>query len=58
MPEQPSAIIERDGEWFIASSPDVPRANGQGRTAEECIKSLRLAIGLIHEDREDTPSRS
>ena len=46
-----SAIIERDGEWFIAYCPEVPGANGQGRTKEECLKSLSDAITLILEDR-------
>ena len=25
-----TAVIERDGEWFIAYSPEIPGANGQG----------------------------
>lgn len=48
------AIIEQDGEWFIAYSPEVPGANGQGRTADEAKRSLADAIVLILEDlRED-----
>jgi predicted RNase H-like HicB family nuclease len=60
MPEQPSAIIERDGDWFIASSPEATGANGQGRTRAECIESLRPAIELILEDRRqrEQPFRS
>jgi predicted RNase H-like HicB family nuclease len=46
-----TAIIERDGEWFIAYSPEVPGANGQGRTADEAKRSLGEAIALILEDR-------
>ena len=46
-----TAIIERDGEWFVAYSPEVPGANGQGKTREECLKSLSEAIDLILEDR-------
>ena len=46
-----SAIIERDGEWFIAYCPEVPGANGQGKSEEECLKSLADAIELILEDR-------
>jgi predicted RNase H-like HicB family nuclease len=58
MPEQPNTIVERDGEWFIATSHDVPGANGQDRTREECMESLRLAIELIHEDcRQDALAR-
>ncbi|HUF09988.1 MAG TPA: type II toxin-antitoxin system HicB family antitoxin [Rhodothermales bacterium] len=46
-----TAIIEKDGEWFIAYSPEVPGANGQGRSKEEALGSLRDAIALILEDR-------
>ena len=48
-----TAIIERDGEWFIAYSPEVPGANGQGRTKEEARQSLAEAIQLILEDRRE-----
>lgn len=46
-----TAIIERDGDWFIAYSPEAPGANGQGRTMEEARASLAEAIELILEDR-------
>jgi len=46
-----TAIIERDGEWYIAYCAEIPGANGQGRTREECLESLREAIELILEDR-------
>ncbi len=36
-----SAIVEQDGEWFIAHSPGIPEANGQGHTIEEARQSLR-----------------
>lgn len=45
------AIIERDGEWFIAYSPEIPGANGQGKTAEEARDDLGEAVALILEDR-------
>jgi len=45
-----TAIVEQDGEWFIAYCPEVPGANRQGRTREECRESLRQAISLILED--------
>ena len=44
------AIIERDEDWFIAYCPEIPGANGQGRTIEECKRSLAEAIALILED--------
>ena len=51
MCDELDAIIEREGEWFIASAPATPGANGQGRTEEEAMQSLRAAVDLILEDR-------
>ena len=47
------AIVEKDGKWFIAYTPEVPGANGQGLTKEECLKSLADAIKLILKDRRE-----
>jgi predicted RNase H-like HicB family nuclease len=48
-----TAIIEQDEGWHIAYSPEVPGANGQGRTKNEAMKSLRDAIELILLDRRE-----
>ena len=48
-----TAVIERDGEWFVGWSPEIPGANGQGYTIEECRQSLSEAIQLILEDRRE-----
>jgi predicted RNase H-like HicB family nuclease len=48
-----TAVIERDGEWFVAWSPEIPGANGQGHSLEECRESLSAAIQLILEDRRE-----
>ena len=48
-----TAVVERDEEWFIAYSPEVPGANGQGRTKDEALKSLASAIELILQDRRE-----
>ena len=48
-----TAVIERDGEWFVAWSPEIPGANGQGHTIEECRQSLTAAIQLILDDRRE-----
>ena len=48
-----TAIIERDGEWFIAYCPEIHGANGQGRTKEECLQSLSDAISLILKERRE-----
>jgi predicted RNase H-like HicB family nuclease len=41
------AVVQRDGKWFIAFCPEVPEANGQGKTREECLQSLAAAIELV-----------
>jgi predicted RNase H-like HicB family nuclease len=46
-----TAIFERDGRWYIAYCPEIPGANGQGKTKEEARTSLADAIALILEDR-------
>lgn len=48
-----TAVVERDEEWFVAYCPEVPGANGQGRTKEEALQSLSQAISLILEDRRE-----
>ena len=48
-----TAVIERDDEWFISYSPEVPGANGQGHSKQECLQSLADAIALILEDRRE-----
>ena len=48
-----TAIVEQDEGWFIAYSPEIPGANGQGRTKEEAIVSLKEAIALILLDRRE-----
>ena len=46
-----TSVIEQDGEWFIGYCPEIPGANGQGRSVEECRANLSEAIALILEDR-------
>ncbi len=49
-----TAIIEtapEGGYWAIC--PEVPGANGQGKTINEAKDNLRQAIELILEDRRD-----
>ena len=52
-----TAIIEKDGDWYIAYCPEIPGANGQGKTKDEAIKSLSGAIDLILEDRREDALR-
>src|SRR3989442_12365314 len=46
-----TALVERDGPWYIAYCPEIPGANGQGKTKAAALKSLASAINLILEDR-------
>ena len=53
-----TAVIERDGDWFIAYSPELPGANGQGHNKEEAKANLSEAIALILEDRREDGLRA
>ena len=51
-----TAVIEKapeGGYWAIC--PEIPAANGQGKTIEETKKSLQEAIELILDDRKNSP---
>jgi len=51
MRHQFTAILERDEKWWVGYCPEVPGANGQGLTREECLQNLGEAVMLILEDR-------
>lgn len=57
MPNTDTAIFERDGDWYVEYCPEVPGANGQGRTKDEARSSLASAIGLILIDRREDALR-
>jgi predicted RNase H-like HicB family nuclease len=48
-----TAVIEKDGAWFIAYAPEVPGANGQGKTKDEAVESLADAIKMILDERRE-----
>ncbi len=48
-----TAVFERDGDWYVACCPEIPGANGQGKTKEKARQNLADAIALILEDRRD-----
>ena len=52
-----TSLIEQDGEWFVGSCPEVPEANGQGRTVDECKQNLSEAIALILFDKREDALR-
>jgi len=51
MHDEFTTVIERDGDWYIARCPEVPGANGQGRTKNEAKQSLTEAVALVLEDQ-------
>jgi predicted RNase H-like HicB family nuclease len=53
-----TALIERDGDWLVAYCPEVPGANGQGRTMQEAAANLREAVVLILDAKSRGPSKS
>ena len=53
-----NAVIEHDDEWIITYCPEIPGANGQGKTKDEALASLWDAISLILEDRREDGLRA
>lgn len=53
-----TAIVEKDEDWYIAYCAELPGANGQGKTKEECLDSLAKAIELILDDQRQASLRS
>ncbi len=48
-----TGVFEKEGDWYIGYCPEVPGANGQGKTIDECRESLVEAIRFILEDRRE-----
>ena len=46
-----TAVVEHDDECYVAYCPEIPGANGQGKSRDEALLSLRDAVALILEDR-------
>ena len=40
-----TAILRRDGDWWIGWIEEVPGVNSQGATREELVENLRSALG-------------
>jgi len=53
-----TAIVEQDGPWYVAYCAEVPGANGQGKSREECLANLREAILLILDYRREESVRA
>lgn len=47
MQAQVTAIVQRDGDWWIGWIEEIPGANAQERTKEQLLVSLREAANDI-----------
>ena len=39
-----TAVVQREGKWWIGWIEEIPGVNGQGRTRRELMASLRSAL--------------
>jgi predicted RNase H-like HicB family nuclease len=49
-----TAIIKRDGDWWIGWVEEVPGVNAQERTREELLASLRMVLTEAESSEEQT----
>lgn len=52
-----TAVYEKDDGWYIGYCLEIPGANGQGKTKQECEGNLAEAIELILLDRREDAMR-
>jgi len=52
MKRQLTAVIEREGDWYVALCPELDIAS-QGKTVEEARENLREALELFFETASD-----
>ena len=49
-----TAVIKRDGEWWIGWIEEIPGVNSQGATREELLGNLQSALReMLESNRED-----
>ena len=54
MANQYTAVVQRDGEWWIGWVEEIPGVNTQGKTREELMTNLESALAEVIElNRED-----
>jgi predicted RNase H-like HicB family nuclease len=44
MPNEYTAVVQRDGDWRIGWIEEVPGVNTQGKTRDELMENLRSAL--------------
>jgi predicted RNase H-like HicB family nuclease len=50
MKREYTAVIQKDGRWYIGWIEEVPGVNSQGRTLSELRRNLKEALQLIIEE--------
>lgn len=49
-----TAVFEKGEKYYIGYCIEIPEANGQGETLEECKENLKEAIKLVIDDRNES----
>ena len=57
IPSPFTAVFERDGEWWIGYVEELPGANAQGESLQQCRESLREAVSLVLEANRELTRR-
>ena len=52
MANESTAVFERGGQWYVGYCPEIPGADGQGKTKNEARANLAEAVAVILEDRQ------
>jgi transcriptional regulator with XRE-family HTH domain len=52
-----TAVFERDGGWWIGYVEELPGANAQGESLQECRENLREAVSLVLEANRELTRR-
>lgn len=55
-----TAVVQRDGDWWIGWLEEIPGVNSQGRTREELLENLQSALheALVEKSGEWAAKRS
>jgi predicted RNase H-like HicB family nuclease len=52
-----TGVFEKGEKYYIGYCMEMPEANGQGETLEECKKNLIEAIKLVLEDKKEAVTK-
>lgn len=52
-----TAVFEKGEKYYIGYCIEIPEANGQGETLEDCKDNLKEAIKLVLEDRKESMTK-